>query len=288
MGIDRARYQAIKRWFFRYLKDDAYAQTDSFANIALKVTHSICVKREIEALARCIGLAGREILVAKTIGLLHDVGRFQQYIRYGTFIDSISVDHGELGARIIREKGALDNIAKGLQTLIEWAVRNHNRAELPENGDPASLLYSRLLRDADKLDIYKVIISHYQNPVESKNSIIEEGFSNSKEISPAVAAAIQKRSIVDIGQVRNHNDLMLLRMGWVFDVNFKPTLRQIKKRGYIEELYHLLPGTDMVVSAYNAIREYIEKETGENKHEIETPAGSDHMLVNRRKKRKNL
>ena len=37
-------------------------------------------------------------------GLLHDVGRFEQLRRYGTFIDAQSIDHAEFGAdRLFRQ-----------------------------------------------------------------------------------------------------------------------------------------------------------------------------------------
>jgi putative nucleotidyltransferase with HDIG domain len=126
----------------------------------MKIKHSIYVAREMESLACCLGLNEMQTRLAKLIGLLHDVGRFQQFGLYGTFVDTEAVDHGEMGSHIMREEGVLDGIGADTQILIERAIRHHNRARLPEDDDAECPFFSRLLRDADKLDIYRVIIAH--------------------------------------------------------------------------------------------------------------------------------
>ena len=42
------------------------------------------------------------------IGLLHDIARFEQYTKYKTFRDSISIDHGDLGVEILFEEKEIE------------------------------------------------------------------------------------------------------------------------------------------------------------------------------------
>ena len=41
--------------------------------------------------------------IAEAVALLHDVGRFEQYKRYGTFNDRKSVNHAALGVEIMKK-----------------------------------------------------------------------------------------------------------------------------------------------------------------------------------------
>ena len=69
-----------------------------------------------------------------------------------------SVDHGELGEQILRENRVLEKLARDQQELVFKAVRYHNRKELPSVEDEAFIFFTNLLRDADKLDIYRDIL----------------------------------------------------------------------------------------------------------------------------------
>ena len=55
------------------------------------------------SIASSIGLNEEKINLAKLIGLLHDIARFEQYTRYQTFRDIESIDHGNLGAEILQQ-----------------------------------------------------------------------------------------------------------------------------------------------------------------------------------------
>ena len=49
-----------------------------------------------------LDLTQEEVEIASLIGLLHDIARFEQYTQYGTFKDLQSIDHGNLGAEILK------------------------------------------------------------------------------------------------------------------------------------------------------------------------------------------
>lgn len=54
-------------------------------------------------IAKGMKLTQEEIDIATLIGLLHDIARFEQYTKYHTFKDAESIDHGDLGAEILKK-----------------------------------------------------------------------------------------------------------------------------------------------------------------------------------------
>ena len=56
-----------------------------------------------EMIARGIGMDEENVQLAKVIGLLHDIGRFEQLRRFHDFRDYLTVDHAQLGVEILKE-----------------------------------------------------------------------------------------------------------------------------------------------------------------------------------------
>lgn len=96
--------------------------------------------------------------LAWLLGMLHDVGRFEQLRRFHTFVDAQSVDHAALGADILFHEGHIRDYVQEADedTLIETAVRWHSAYRLPEDLDERTRKFANILRDADKIDILKV------------------------------------------------------------------------------------------------------------------------------------
>lgn len=141
--------------------------------VVLKIEHTFRVADIAEEIAKSLPIfSGDEVDFAWLLGLLHDIGRFEQLKRYGTFLDAESVDHAELGADILFKEGLIDRFwtepvtkifagkedpAKCEKELIELAIRQHNKLNLPDNLNETEKLFCNLLRDADKVDIFRVI-----------------------------------------------------------------------------------------------------------------------------------
>jgi hypothetical protein len=53
--------------------------------------------------------------------------------------------------------------------------------------------------------------------------------------------------------------MKLCQLSWVYDVNFVPTLKRIRERGYIEMIVGFLPDTAEIRNAAAAVQNYIEK-----------------------------
>ena len=71
--------------------------------IDLKINHTNRVVSLCGKIARSINLSKKEVDISKLIGLLHDIGRFEQYKKYKTFNDKKSVDHADLGVEVLRK-----------------------------------------------------------------------------------------------------------------------------------------------------------------------------------------
>ena len=74
-------FDAAKAAFEAYL--DEYDREDD--KIHLKIVHTYGVVDDAEAISRRMGLAEEDVQLAKVIGLLHDIGRFEQIKRFDSF-----------------------------------------------------------------------------------------------------------------------------------------------------------------------------------------------------------
>ncbi len=100
MKIDRQRaLNAFQEYTAYYDKSDE--------KIKLKINHSYRVCGLCQQIAVQSGFDENEVELAWLMGLLHDIGRFEQLRRYGTFIDAQSIDHAELGADILFKEGKI-------------------------------------------------------------------------------------------------------------------------------------------------------------------------------------
>ncbi len=130
---------------FEALRERFDAQVDRFREGGalkelhdLKYRHCFRVSREAEGIASDLGWEADRVACARGLGLLHDLGRFEQYARHGTFNDRVSVDHGDLGETLVREH-FVDLLPQTWLRVIPPAIRWHNKRRLPADLDPESL-----------------------------------------------------------------------------------------------------------------------------------------------------
>lgn len=248
----------LKDWFVSYLKSFKYTDIESQQNIDIKREHTERVIEEILDLGKKIGLNEHELNLAEIIALLHDIGRFEQYDRYKTFSDRKSENHAELGIKILNQHGVLNGLDKHLQELILCSVKYHNLPALPGEETEACLFFSRLIRDADKLDIWRVVTEYYNRRNGKRNAALELELPEMPGISAEVYNSLMNKQIVDSRYVKNINDIKLLQAGWIFDINFEPTLTCIINRHYMESLRDVLPKMKEITDVFDTIGSYIE------------------------------
>ena len=231
----------LKAWFTAYAATFCRGDVEQQRNGRLKEEHTHRVCREIVDLGEQVGLDAHQRALAETIALFHDIGRFEQYAHYRTFRDGISENHAHLGVAVLEKEGVLSGLALPLQSIILQAIAHHNVAVLPQAENEAWHFYTRLLRDADKLDIWRVVTEYYETAALQRNETIELGLPDSPGYSPQVVEDLRGRRIVRVNHLRNLNDFKLLQMGWIFDINFAPTMLRVRERGYLEKIRKGLP-----------------------------------------------
>ena len=149
--------EKAKQAFKEYVKN--YDQEDK--QVKLKIEHIERVSQLARNMAEKLKLSEEDIALAELIGLLHDIGRFEQIRIYHTFIDKKSINHGELGAKVLFEEGL---IRKFIETdefdeIIRLSIINHNRDDIEEDLTERQLLHAKLIRDADRTDIFYILIT---------------------------------------------------------------------------------------------------------------------------------
>ncbi len=251
-----------RNWFDQYVAGFTAGEDtalDVVTNIRLKKDHSDRVVQEILWMADQLGLDNESRDLAAVMALFHDIGRFEQYARYRTFVDHQSENHAELGVKILQQHQVLDCLPADQADLICRVISYHNRAALPDDDTEECLFYARLLRDADKLDIWRVLVDHYQHQNQDDNPAIELGLADTSDISDQVYDRVVNKDIVNARHVKNLNDFKLLQIGWVFDINFTPALGQVKDRGYINAICRTLPPSDKVTRIEKAVAAWFDR-----------------------------
>lgn len=230
----------FKAWFSQYVTTFYSSSVEQQRNISLKEQHTQRVCQEIVGLGQDLCLSDSDLLLAHTAALFHDLGRFEQWRKYGTFRDTQSENHALIALRVLDEQKVLAELLPEEQKLIQQAIRYHNVLHVPEMDDPKAVQITRLLRDADKLDIWRVFLDHFYSPVAQQNSSVEWNLPETPGCSSAILSDLRKNQISSLSFVQNRNDFKLLLLGWVFDINFPSTRRKILQRKYIEQICKFL------------------------------------------------
>ena len=214
-------------------------------------------------LGESLSLSDNDLRIAETAGLLHDIGRFEQYRQYKTFVDSVSVNHAEYGADILQENAILKNFSEKENSRIIKAISYHNRLNIPINEADDVLFLTKIIRDADKLDIWRVFISHSKLRKEQQNKTVDLDLPDTPTYSEKALVDLMSKQNVDYRHVVNKNDFALMRLGWIYDVNFPSTFQEILKRDYLTLLKLPLPQDDRIEKIFEEVEAYVEKRATE-------------------------
>lgn len=266
MRLDEIKY---KTWFLNYVKNYG-----NYPEIILKRDHSLRVAENMKEVFSEWNVDDEYISLANFIGLYHDIGRFEQWKNYNTFVDGVSIDHASLGTNILLKLDIVN------ESLPEWpffltilnAVYYHNKYSLPEklnikdesifhklnnfdiysdyiDKEPAiNSLYAMAIRDADKIDILKQyllsdnLISYSDEPVSQK---VANDFINNK--------------LILIKDRKSKNDSILLRLAFINDINLVDFLKQIRDESIIEQMNEVYPNKDLVQIYFDHAKERLDE-----------------------------
>ena len=250
------RYQ---KWFWTYTTGFLTGDKAKDTNYLLKRNHTLRVVKNSRLIAGSLGLSEKETALAQTAALLHDVGRFAQYQRFGTFNDRRSVNHAELGLEAFTSLPLWKELPQFQREILCTAVRYHNAARIPDELDERQRHFLKLLRDADKLDIVLVVTQYYRAVASHpKNSALEQGLPDKPSYSPEVMAALWSSRFVQAEDMQTLNDFKLMQVSWVYDINFKATFQMVLRRRFLDKLQAALPADDDIKKVVAVARAHVE------------------------------
>ncbi len=223
IDLNRAKI-AFANYVSRYNPEDG--------KIALKIRHIYRVAEISRKIAVKNGYSDKEQNLAELIGLLHDIGRFEQIRIYNTFNDKKSVNHGEMGVRILFEEGLIREFIEksDYDDIIKTAITNHNKYRIDSNITGRTLDFCKIIRDADKLDIYYVLNTEKIEDAYEKEDISEE------VIGDEIYREFKEDKIIDYKKRKSPADVMVSHIAYIFDFNYDYCLKKIREERYIERL----------------------------------------------------
>ncbi len=201
----------------------------------LKRVHTDHVVLNAKAIASGEGFDAETAAVCEAAALLHDTSRYEQLKRYNNFRHSDSVDHAVFSHDIVRDLGWLAECTQSERQATLDAVLFHNRRDLPAGLDPLTLAAGQTVRDADKLDIFRVLEDQATNTDWRSDTRAFWNLAIEAPPSPIVVDCIEKGLPVDYQHIKTLADFVLIQVGWMLSGLHYATSRRIcRERGHLE------------------------------------------------------
>ena len=223
-----------KKAFANYVKNYDI-QNDK---IKLKVEHIERVSQIAKKLTIKLELNKEDVALAELIGLLHDIGRFEQIKRFNTFNDSKSVNHGEFGVHVLfnKQDGIIRKFVEDNQydNIIKNAIFYHNKdkSDIPDDLTTRELLHIKILRDSDKTDILNILT------YEKKETAWEKADLSDDVITEEIYKEFMENGRIDYHKKKTSADSLVGHFAYIFDFNFTDSIQYIKEKNYMEKIYN--------------------------------------------------
>jgi HD superfamily phosphodiesterase len=246
----------IHDWFNNYV--GAFASDGKLPVISeIKRVHCYKVESVGLRLVTLMNWDKEDALLGRAASLLHDIGRFSQFRDYGTLSDASSVDHGDRGFMELKSffpKEFADE--EGYGAIIE-SVRWHNKKVLPKNINDEYVPFCKLVRDADKIDIFRLVQDHIEN---GKVEELLPHHRISGPLSESVLKEIEENGYSSYKNVSSLADFLLLQIAWLLNINYMASMKIIDELGIVQKIIKQLPlnkrASDVLDSLLNRIEEY--------------------------------
>jgi len=252
--------QTVRQHFLEYANRYIDRAGNMRKMMELKREHCAFVARNCRELATSKGWNPADIRTAEALGFLHDVGRFPQLEEYGTFRDDLSINHGERGRQAIQESGLLDELEPALREALLDGVRHHNARTIPSNLPESHYRWLKLIRDADRLDIYRIVLDTLDNNQVEEHPDIVLNLAIEGDPCSDTLETIQRREQPAYSNLKCVADFILMLLSWSYQMNDSATLKIMRERRIIERLAIYLPTH---LPAVGKVVSDLQKELGE-------------------------
>lgn len=199
--------------------------------IKLKIDHIKRVAIMSKKIAQNLNLNEEQVKLAELIGLFHDIGRFKQAELYNTFNDRNSVNHAELSVKVLFDENVIDNfnVEEKYKKIIKLAVLNHNKNKIDGNLNDDEMLFAKIIRDADKLDIYYTICEY------DFQSIFWYPDFNCESISDLIMNDFINHHFVNYSNIKSNSDQIPIFYAYIFDFYFDFSFKFLKEKKYLDK-----------------------------------------------------
>jgi hypothetical protein len=225
-------YNELVLWYNTYTSEFMGMDAEMDNAVTMKIEHTKRVCSEIDLLCESLNLNEKDCILSRIIALLHDIGRYEQYKNYRTFSDHKSVNHADLALSVLDYHKIMKEIPGEDADMVRTAVLFHNARQVPCTLNEKEQLFCKLIRDADKLDIYRIAVNYYTKPDLLKKNFLKEDSFYDTAISPEVCQGVYDGQFVEYEKIKTLNDFKLIQIGWVYDLNFPASFKLLKERKY--------------------------------------------------------
>lgn len=253
MSIDILKAKMV---FKEYIKN----YNPEVEKIKIKISHIERVSQIAKKLAEDLNLCQEDIELAELIGLLHDIGRFEQIRVYNTFLDRDSINHAEYGVKVLFEDGLIREFLEDdkYDKIIKLAILNHNKMEIQDGLSDREKLHAKIIRDADKMDIFYILTIANKKEVWYKEDLSEE------KISDEAYKDFIENKLISYNKVKTGVDLLAIHFTYIFNLYFKQSIKIIYDNNYLDKLYNRFSFNDKqtkerMEEIYNMTKKYIEE-----------------------------
>ena len=199
--------------------------------ISVKYSHTFRVADNSEKIAKSLGLNQEQIYIAYIIGLLHDIGRFYQATTYKTFKDLGTIDHANLGVEILKNNDYIHEYVENdkYEDIILNSIYFHNKFELPKDDKYSDIenTFFKIIRDADKIDIYNILSNTDYAVNENKFDI--------SDVSEKVLKSLKNHSLINRKDEKTQSDSMITIIAMVYDIYYPCSYRFLLNSGYVSK-----------------------------------------------------
>ena len=230
-----------EQWFAAYAARERAKEQGDPAPMDLKLRHTMAVLGNARRIAASEGFGVALTRACLLAALYHDVARFEQYLRYHTFKDRESCNHGQLGVKILKREARLAGEDAATRKIVLAAVGLHNRFALPAHLPRETELAAHVVRDADKLDILRIMDEHLGGPGPYSPTVVLNLPDDPALAGEAVLRAARAGQVAAYADLRSVNDFRVLLGTWFFDMHFEASRRQFVENGHARRLLDGLP-----------------------------------------------
>lgn len=238
----KTQLEEFKRYSEEFNKNDE--------NIMRKYNHSIRAMNFAIEIAKSMNYDEKTIEIVGLAGLLHDIGRFEQWTLYNTYSDTKSIDHAMLGVEVLKRNEYINNYIqdKESQDIILTAILEHNKYKISEGMEFKREIISKIVRDADKLDL-----------LETQCNAIKDNSILNKEI---VENIYNQKCCIN-NHLENDADKIIRQLCFMYDINFRYSFTYIKEKGIINKKIQVLknncPKDINIIEIEKILNDYVDK-----------------------------